>query len=137
MQPKFKIKLKKSAKILTESFFGDKQFIQKSAKIEFPDCLNALLPYRYYDQGSSLYFNEITSDKSAIQTCGFILEAAPLVGCLEADLDILANFFNDNLPEGLILQIINYASPRTGNLLDLWQAAREKTGGIYKDLAAK
>lgn len=120
-----------------KNFFGDDHFIQKSPKVHFPDSLHNLLPYCYYDEDTSLYYNKSDSGKESLETCGFILEASPIIGCSEADIDILSNFFNDNLPEGLILQIINYASPRTGNLFDLWKRERDNEGGIYKDLAEK
>lgn len=119
------------------NFFGDNHFTQKSLPTDLPDVLHKLLPYRYYDKDNKLYYNQIESDKEIEETSGFILKATPVVGCSEAEIDILANFFNDNLPEGLILQITNYASPRVGNIFDLWQKKRHEEGGVYKDLANK
>lgn len=123
---------------IAANFFGDKHFVSTKRKHKSPNILHDLLPYRYYDQEQQFYYNYIDSSdnkNSGEETCGFFLKVSSLVGCLESDIDILANFFNDKLPEGLILQIFNYASPRTGHLLDAWKKKRYEEGGIYKELA--
>jgi conjugal transfer ATP-binding protein TraC len=125
---------------IANDFFGDSHFVGKKVKSSKPNTLHNLLPYRYYDEQNELYYNLINSvdgkgKKGEEETCGFFLGATSIVGCLESDIDILANFFNDNLPEGLILQIFNYASPLTGHLLDAWKQKRYEEGGIYKELA--
>jgi conjugal transfer ATP-binding protein TraC len=120
-------------------FFGDNDLLRKKAKIQFEHSLTTLLPYSHYDEEQDLYFNEVhaTADKNSKVNCGFLLSANPITGISEEKIDILANLFTDGLPEGLIVQIINYASPRVGNLLDLWKKERTKEGGIYEELAQK
>jgi conjugal transfer ATP-binding protein TraC len=120
-------------------FFGDNDLLRKKGKIKFEHSLTTLLPYSHYDEEQDLYFNEVNAaaDKDLKVNCGFLLSADPMVGISEEKIDILSNLFTDALPEGLIVQIINYASPRVGNLLDLWKKERTKEEGIYEELAQK
>jgi hypothetical protein len=120
-------------------FFGDNDLLRKKAQIQFEHSLTTLLPYSHYDEEQDLYFNEVrnAAGKDPKVNCGFLLSSDPMVGISEEKIDILANLFTDGLPEGLIVQIINYASPRIGNLFDLWKIERTKAGGIYKELAQK
>jgi conjugal transfer ATP-binding protein TraC len=135
---------KSSTSKASDGFFGDNDLLRKKGKIKFEHSLTTLLPYSHYDEEQDLYFNEVnaTANKDLKVNCGFLISAEPMVGISEEKIDILSNLFTDALPEGLIVQIINYASPRVGNLLDLWKKERTKEeqtkeGGIYEELAQK
>jgi conjugal transfer ATP-binding protein TraC len=120
-------------------FFGDNDLLRRKIKLKFERSLSTLLPYSHYDEEQDLYFNDVADEdgKNLKVNCGFILEADPASGLSEEKIDILSNLFTDALPEGLIVQIMNYGSPRTGDLFDLWKEARTKEGGIYNNLAQK
>ena len=130
-------KIVKDIQNYSTGFFGDGNFAGRIDRLESIDSIKPLLPYRYYDETSDLYYNEAVFINKTEQSCGFIIEITPMVGCSESDIDILSNFFNDNLPEGLMLQILNYASPRTGDIFDQWKEKRDQEGGIYPELASK
>ncbi len=88
-----------------------------------------LLPYRYFDSDNNLFFNE--------NSLGFILESIPLTGASDEVIDTITGTITDGLPEGCTVQFINWASPKTANILKEWQEPRNKVGGIYKKLAEK
>lgn len=88
-----------------------------------------LLPYRAYDEENRLYYNE--------NSYGFILEATPLCGADEKMVGVLTGMITDGVPEGCSIQVINWASPRVGHMLEGWAKKRYETGGIYKKLAEK
>jgi conjugal transfer ATP-binding protein TraC len=122
------------------NFFDDNSHIPKSSLIKLPNSFSELLPYRSYNKDNKLYYNFLEcqeSIKQSEESCGFVIKATPIIGCSESDIDILATFFNDNLPEDLILQIMLYASPNIGDNLDRWAEFRSKEGGIYDELSKK
>ncbi len=91
--------------------------------------ISELLPYRFFDSKSHLFFNQ--------SSIGFILEAMPLVGANEEIIDTITGTITDGLPEGCTIQFINWASPKTADILRQWQEPRNKVGGIYQKLAEK
>ena len=94
---------------------------------EFPPSLSAHLPYLGWDSINQLFQNE--------STCGLIMEVTPLGDLSEARHEILAQIFNDGMPEGIHVQVINWSSPKVGALLDRWSEARSALGGVYAELA--
>ncbi len=94
---------------------------------DLPPSLSAKLPYVSWDAVHQLYVQE--------DTTGLILEMTPLGALSEARHEIVAQIFNDSLPDGIHVQIINWSSPKVGWLLDGWANARAAGGGIYVELA--
>jgi conjugal transfer ATP-binding protein TraC len=91
--------------------------------------LASLLPYNAYDPDSGLFFNH--------KSTGFVIEASPLTGLNEETLSILSGLLADNLPAGVCLQFLLWASPKISGSLDAWSAHRSGRGEIYEQLAAE
>ncbi|MXO91049.1 type IV secretion system protein TraC [Pontixanthobacter aquaemixtae] len=91
------------------------------------DMLSDWLPYRVYDEAAKLYRNA--------RSKGFVLEVTPLIGADEQTGEILGQFFSEGLPQGACLQVLNFASPRIGNVVSPWFAPRYEQGGIYEAIA--
>ena len=91
------------------------------------DRLSELLPYRLFGEEEGLYFNA--------RSCGFILELVPFLGADETLIGVLAEVFSDGMPDGAQLQIINWASPRIGPMLDRWAIGRCGNGALLENLA--
>ena len=64
-----------------------------------------------------------------------MLEAAPLTGISEESLTILNGLIADSLPTGATLQLLLWASPKIGRVLETWCNARQGRGAIYEELA--
>jgi len=89
--------------------------------------LSTFLPYRYWDEGHELFIQ----DKSL----GFVLEVTPLIGGDETTGRLLAELFTEGLPQGAICQVISYASPKIGPIVDAWAIERAKGGAFYEEMA--
>jgi conjugal transfer ATP-binding protein TraC len=89
--------------------------------------LSDWLPYRVFDESAGLYRNA--------RSKGFILEVTPLIGADERTGEILGQFFSEGLPQGACLQVLNFASPRIGQVVSPWFAPRYEQGGIYEAIA--
>lgn len=88
-----------------------------------------LLPYETFDEVDNLYFNNDSS--------GFILELTPLCGASKDIVEILTGMITDGVPEGCAIQILNWSSPRIGEILNVWSDPRKAKKGIYSRLADK
>ncbi len=89
--------------------------------------VSALLPWRAWDEVHQLYQQE--------ETVGLVLEMTPIGALSEQRHEIVAQIFNDSLPDGIHVQVINWASPKVGWMLDRWTRERAAGGGIYPELA--
>lgn len=85
------------------------------------------LTYRQWDDLRQLYQTE--------KSVGFILETTPLLGADSATSRILAEIFNEAMPPGAYCQVISWASPKVGGVLDPWARARAGGGEIYAQIA--
>lgn len=85
------------------------------------------LPYRSFDESKGLYEQN--------KTVGWILEVVPLIGADEVTGRSLAELFTHSAPIGSTVQIISYASPKIGDVVDLWAIERAKQGGVFETLA--
>lgn len=94
---------------------------------EFPPSLSSKLPYEAWDDVHQLYQHA--------ETTGLVLEMTPLAGLTEQRHEIIAQIFNDSLPEGIHVQVINWASPKIGWILDRWARERSAGGGVFVELA--
>ncbi|MEM9093944.1 MAG: type IV secretion system protein TraC [Pseudomonadota bacterium] len=91
------------------------------------DRLSEMLPYRLYDDEHGLYLNA--------NSTGWILEIVPLLGADDTVVNVLSEMFSDGIPDHAHLQIITWASPRVGPVLDAWATARGGEAGVFKKLA--
>lgn len=91
------------------------------------DRLSEMLPYRLWDEEKALYLNAAST--------GWILEIVPFLGADETVVSVLAEMFSDGIPDNAYLQILNWASPRIGPVLDSWATARGGEAGVFKTLA--
>jgi conjugal transfer ATP-binding protein TraC len=91
--------------------------------------LSSLLPYRSFDQAKGLFYNESST--------GFVFETYPLVGCSEEMQREISGLFQTMLPEGSFIQFTLWADPRIGGVLNYWEAARLKQGGVFAKLASR
>ncbi|WP_299310178.1 type IV secretion system protein TraC [uncultured Croceicoccus sp.] len=112
---------------LMAGLFADTDRAEKGAAHFALDMLSDWLPYRVYDERAGLYRNRASK--------GFVLEVTPLVGADERTGEILGQFFSEGLPPGACLQVLNFASPRIGNVVAPWFAPRYEQGGIYEAIA--
>lgn len=117
------------------NFFGDNNVFASKLKNSFPHSFSDMLTYRSYDEHTELYYNEVPDKKGKSKiSYGFILKAIPTTYLTEKDIKTLSSIFTSYATEGMIVQIMNYASPRVGNRLDIWKNARIEQG-IYQKLA--
>ena len=85
--------------------------------------LSSQLPYISFDPTTGLYHN--------ITTMGFVLECAPLVGCNLLIQQTLASLFSNSIPEGAIVQILLYGSPKIGTTLEEYCVARAGSSDLH------
>lgn len=85
-----------------------------------------LLPYESFDEDSKLFHNG--------DSLGFVLETVPLVGSSEEMQKEITNLFTMLLPEESSLQVILWADPHMGDLLDQFVHRRHDAPPILKDL---
>ena len=91
------------------------------------DRLSEMLPYRLFDDEDGLYLNAAST--------GWVLEFVPLLGADETVIGVLSEMLSDGVPDKAHLQIMTWASPRVGTVLDKWASDRGGEGGVFKNLA--
>ena len=111
------------------AMFSDDRFLEPHGPPPVDEPVIGLLPYRAFDASGGLFVNR--------SSCGFMLEAAPLTGATEQTISLLTAAFSDNMPDRSSLQIIFWASPHIGGILDEWRLARDTAPEVYRMLAAK
>jgi len=89
--------------------------------------LASQLPYEAYDEKLEIYHNQAT--------LGFVLECSPLVGANLIIQKTLSNLFTTAVPEGGVLQVLLYASPKIAPPLEAFYAARLKKGEVHQTCA--
>lgn len=88
-----------------------------------------LLPYRSFDELTQLYRNS--------SSYGFVLETGPLCGATEETVKTLTAMFTDNMPKGCTVDVLCWASPKVGPLLNAYRNERAGSAEIYSELAKK
>ncbi len=88
------------------------------------DSLLDFLSYRKYDAKNAIFENQ--------KTLGFVLRVGHFSGIDEAAKTAIKSLITNDLPVDVTLQIINYASPRIGNLLDYWNKNNLKDSMFQK-----
>ena len=89
---------------------------------QMPAPMNALLPWRAFDEGAELYVNA--------GSVGFVIELPPFAGIDEETLGALSGTLADAAPERCTVQVVHWASPRFGAALDAWAAPRREAGPV-------
>jgi conjugal transfer ATP-binding protein TraC len=89
--------------------------------------LSQYLPYRYWDEDHELFLQD--------RSLGFVLEITPLIGGDETTGRLLAELFTEGLPQGAVCQVISYASPKIGPIVDGWAMERARGGAFYEEMA--
>ena len=87
-----------------------------------------ILPYVKFNPKYSVFENKTTQ--------GFILRVSHFTGINEHTKNSLRSLLANDIPANCTVQIINYASPRIGNILDYWYNSGSK-GEIYKKITEK
>lgn len=121
------LSLARARDALMGSLFADTASAEKPRTNFGLDMLSDWLPYRVFDESAGLYRNA--------RSKGFILEVTPLIGADERTGEILGQFFSEGLPQGACLQVLNFASPRIGQVVSPWFAPRYEQGGVYEAIA--
>lgn len=88
--------------------------------------LTDFLPWRQWDATHELFLQE--------HSAGFVLELMPLIGGDETTGRILSELFTEAAPPGAFCQVISYASPKIGPIVDRWAQMRAGGGEIYAAL---
>ena len=89
---------------------------------QMPAPMNALLPWRAFDEGAELYVNA--------GSVGFVIELPPFAGIDEETLGALSGTLADAAPQRCTVQVVHWASPRFGAALDAWAAPRRDAGPV-------
>ena len=89
---------------------------------QMPAPMNALLPWRAFDEGAELYVNA--------GSVGFVIELPPFAGIDEETLGALSGTLADAAPERCTVQVVHWASPRFGAALDAWTTPRREAGPV-------
>jgi conjugal transfer ATP-binding protein TraC len=92
-----------------------------------PARLSDVLPYRSWDENRGLYESN--------KTVGFILEVVPLIGATDVTGRMLGELFTHSVPAGATVQVLSYASPKIGEVVDPWAHARAAQGGVFAAMA--
>jgi conjugal transfer ATP-binding protein TraC len=87
-----------------------------------------LLEYEAYDSSSEIYYNRSSK--------GILIEADPMSGASDEDMEAFYALFQRLLPEGAMIQFLIYASPFIGDELDSYAAEREESSPVMRKLAA-
>lgn len=88
------------------------------------ETLRDFLPYRSFDLKHGLFINK--------QSTGFVLRVSHFSGISYQVKQALQNLIRNDIPSNCQLQVINYASPKIGDILHRWQES-----GSTVDILAK
>lgn len=91
--------------------------------------LNEYFEYEYYDETTDIYHCKNAK--------GIVLEAEPMNGASDNNMEAVYGFLQRTLPEGAIMHCLLYASPHLGKALDAYAAARKNGNPVAKKLAEK
>ncbi len=82
------------------------------------------LSYRKYDAKNAIFENQ--------KTLGFVMRVGHFSGMNEAAKTTFRSLITNDLPVDCTLQVINYASPKIGKLLDFWHKKNDKNSMFQK-----
>lgn len=114
----------------TSSIFGDSEYVRNYVNLKNDYlAINDIIPTWLYDEEAECFVNE--------NSVGFILEGNTLTGASEKTVKTITNLITDGIPEGAIVQVTNFASPKINNLFKVWESQRGSSKEIYQNLAKK
>lgn len=87
------------------------------------------LPYHKFISKDAIFEND--------KTLGFVLRVSHFSGVNEQAKQAFKELIANSLPERVTIQIINYASPKIGHLLDDWQLQGKQTDIFHKISSAR
>jgi conjugal transfer ATP-binding protein TraC len=85
-------------------------------------CLLNYLPFKSYDGQYGVFENE--------NSFSFILRATHFSGTDFKTKMALKSLIENDIPENCVVQVINYASPRIGNIIDYWRDSGNTNDGL-------
>ncbi len=88
-----------------------------------------VLPYQAYDLESGLFIGK--------NSAGFVIETSPLLGADESIQREVSSLFEEILEEDASIQCLLWADHRINPLLDEWQASREHTDEIFREITKR
>lgn len=91
------------------------------------DSLLEFLPYRNYDAKNSIFDNH--------KTMGFVLRVGHFSGMNEAAKTAFRSLVTNDLQVDCTCPVINYASPRIGNLLEFWHNNNNSKDPIFQKMS--
>ncbi len=113
------------------AFKEEKVYTSKKFNLEdfglYP--LNEYFEYEYYDDNTGIYHCKNAK--------GIVLEAEPMNGASDNNMEAIYGFLQRTLPEGAIMHCLLYASPHLGEVFDDYVAARKDSNPVTRKLAEK
>ena len=104
-----------------------KQVISNSQDAKEPSLLE-FIAYSAFDPKSCVFENKTTQ--------GFVMRVSHFTGINERSKSSLRNLVASGIPADCTVQVINYASPRIGDIVDYWYESGGK-GEIYNKIIEK
>lgn len=108
-------------------FFGDSGIDEPREEEEKVHATSALLAWRSYDRDFGIY------DLS--DGFGIMIEVPSISGGAYDFGARLQKLFSIDMPDGLTVQVLNWASPNISNELRAWWAVRRANGGVSQRMA--
>ncbi len=112
---------------LLARMLGDTRQPDKGTPAHAVPMLAHWLPYRSFDPKSQIFYNT--------DSIAWAIEVTPLLGADEQAGDILTQFLSEGVPAGCGVQILNYQSPRVGDMIGRFAVPRFLAGGVFRKIA--
>ena len=106
--------------------FGDRSHPDSDRPVIGLDMLSSFLPYRSFDPKDCIFLN--------CRSNGFVIEIPPFVGSDERTGEVLAQFFQEAMPQGADVQLLYWSSPRIARNIGAWFLPRYEAGPFYKHM---
>lgn len=117
----FASQIAEDSKVLWKAKFGNR------TKVE-PEIIGNVLDYLCYER----MHGKICENNNSL---GFVLRVSHFSGIDKSKMESLKQII-ENLPDGLMVQIMNYACPKVGDLVDRWEQTCERDG-VFKGIARR
>jgi hypothetical protein len=112
------------------SIFGDAEYLEKKLNLSHDYLpLADLIPTILYDDNNECFINE--------QTIGFVLEGNTIASANGDTVKTITNLLSSEIPEGVIIQVTNVASPKLDEIFNHYKNSRTNAKEIYQTLTQK